>query len=98
MQIGVANGTLSLGGALSVTAITGALFIETEAGQHPSVAGTLSATVAFNVPGVTVSGTLGVQVNSGAGAQRHLHRQRHPDHRRPARRSLSAGVGHRGER
>ncbi len=66
VQIGVANGTLSLGGALSVTAITGALFVETDqAASTPSVAGTLSATVAFNVPGVTVGGTLGVQVNSG---------------------------------
>ncbi len=63
LEIGIAGGSLSLGGAtapVSVTGINGALFLE------PSVvAGSLQGTVAVNVPGVTLSGAFAAQFNTG---------------------------------
>ncbi len=63
LELGVANGSVALGGSsgpLSITGVTGALFVD--AGQ---VAGTLAATVALHVPGLVVAGTLGLQINTG---------------------------------
>ncbi|MFZ0040302.1 MAG: FG-GAP and VCBS repeat-containing protein, partial [Solirubrobacteraceae bacterium] len=62
LEIGVANGATSFGSLLSVKNVTGGLFIE------PSgVAGTLSADVSLSVPNVTLTGTLGLQFNTGMG-------------------------------
>ncbi len=61
LEIGVAGGSLSLGaGVVSVTGISGALFLE-----PTLIAGSLQATVAVNVPNVSLSGTFTAQFNTG---------------------------------
>ena len=66
VRIGLANVALALGGttpALSLTNGTGS-FLLTPAG----LAGKLSATVALNVPGVTLGGSLGLAINNTTAA------------------------------
>ena len=66
LQVGISNGTLSLGGSsplLSITQITGALFLE-----PGGLAGSLSGTIAFGVPGVSIAGNLALQINTSTAA------------------------------
>ena len=66
LQVGISNGALSLGGSnplLSITQITGALFLE-----PGGLVGSLSGAVALTVPGVSISGNLSLQINTGAAA------------------------------
>ena len=63
LAIGVTGGSLSLGGAspvLTITGATGAVFIE-----PTGLAGSISATVGLDVPGVTLTGNLALQINTG---------------------------------
>src|SRR5262249_19105097 len=73
IRIAASNVSLSLGdGAntfLSITQGSGYFVIKnTGVPETSGIAGTLSGTVALNVPGVTLSGTLGVKVNTMTGA------------------------------
>ncbi len=57
------NVSLSLGGVLTVTNASGAFLLTAKSGGGKALAGRLSGTVALTVPGVTLSGTLGLELN-----------------------------------
>ena len=81
VDVGVSNGALSIGGAtpfFSLTGVTGVLVLEPPAasGGAMTLAGSLSGTLALNVPGVTLAGTLALQFNTGDARGQGLARRR----------------------
>ncbi len=66
VRIGVANLSLSLGGGVvTVSNGTGAIFL-TSNGVQSTVAASIGATIALNIPGVTLTGTLRLLINTGS--------------------------------
>ena len=66
VRIGVANLSITLGGgAVTVTNGSGALFL-TSNGTQSTIAARLTATIGVSIPGVSLIGTLGLRINTGA--------------------------------
>ena len=66
VRVGVANLTMSLGGgAVTISDGTGALFLTSGVPGESSLAAQISATIGVSIPGVSLSGTLGLAINTG---------------------------------